>query len=274
MNAYATLDMLKSPSALNIRGVQHDDRLRATIENVSRQVDGYCNRHFYTLSATRYFDGDGSGVLRVPDLIAVDGGGLSTDDDHDRQYAATWSESDYHLYPANADPAGGHDSSGPYTSVVVDSVAGARRRFPVGPLTVRIAGQWGFWRRLRSEASLIAPIDADESRLYVSSQYGIKTGHTALVETEQMYVRETAVGSAAMTRGVNGTVAAPHPSGAQVSVFEYPGPVTEAALLQAARLWRRSAASTSELDIPTPGGLDPDVQALIGLYRKISVGIT
>ena len=268
MNTYATLGMLKSASVLNISGGQDDIRLAAMIESVSRQVDGYCNRHFYTLAATRYFDGDGSGTLRVHDLVEIDAGGLAVDVDRDRQYGAIWSPSDYDLYPPNVDPTGGHDSSGPYSSVVADGDDDARRRFPAGRRTVRIAGQWGFWRRLRKTAELAASVDAAQEYLYLDRLYGVATGHTVLVGSEQMYVHQDDTGTAYVTRGVNGTTAAAHASKTAVSVYEYPGPVTEAALLQSARLWRRGAASESE-----PVGIDADVRALISPYRKIPLGI-
>ena len=56
-NAYVSLDTLKSASVLDITGTGDDARLRILLENVSRQVDRHCNRHFFTLAATRKFDG-------------------------------------------------------------------------------------------------------------------------------------------------------------------------------------------------------------------------
>ena len=51
-NAYAGLTTLKSAGVLNITGAGFDDRLLALLEDVSRQIDGYCNRHFYVLTTT------------------------------------------------------------------------------------------------------------------------------------------------------------------------------------------------------------------------------
>ena len=269
MNPYATVQLLKSHSVLDIRGTEHDARLRATAENVSRQIDGYCRRRFFTLSATRYFDGDGAGSLWVSDLIAVDPAGLSTDDNLDRRHETTWATSDYFLYPANADPTGGHDDSGPYTRVVVDTVAGARSRFPVGLRTVRISGQWGYWRRLRPGGSLLIAVADNEDYLYVSDQADIEAGHTLLVGAEQMYVLEEDGGAVTVRRGVNGTRASAHDAvRAPVSVYEYPGPVTEAVIVQVARLWRRRAASSPETTVSATVDLDPDVRQLLGPYRR------
>ena len=58
-NAYVSLDTFKSSGILNITGTGDDTRLLALLESVSRLNDGYCNRHFYVLSATRKFSGSG-----------------------------------------------------------------------------------------------------------------------------------------------------------------------------------------------------------------------
>ena len=70
-------------------------------------------------------------------------------------------------------------------------------------------------------------------------------------------------------RGVNGTEAAEHVAGSAVYVFEYPGPVVEATLLQAARLWRLASGGDSEGRVV----LDADVRALLASYRKPALGL-
>ena len=113
------------------------------LESVSRQVDAYCNRHFFARRAAMVFDGDGSTALRIPDLVSVDTDGLATDDDGDRIFEAAWEDSDYLLHPANADPAGGHDLSSPYTWVMADTEAGARSGFPGGYAAAANRGRVG-----------------------------------------------------------------------------------------------------------------------------------
>ena len=64
-----------------------------------------------------------------------------------------------------------------------------------------------------------------------------------------------------------------------VSVVQYPGPIVEAALMQASRLWaRRNSAFASEVGFPDSGqmtrwrgGFDPDVKDLIKPYRRIAL---
>ena len=145
MNAYTSLHTLKSPSILNLTDDAHDDRLLMLAENVSRHIDRFCNRHFFCLQATRLFDGSGGDTLLVPDLISVDPDGLKTDDDLDGSFETTWPDSDYLLYPANADPAAGLDVSSPYNKLVVNTTSGLRESFPpdAAPSASAVSGDTG-----------------------------------------------------------------------------------------------------------------------------------
>ena len=278
-NAYGTVDTLKSSGALNITGTAIDTRLRAVIEGVSRQIDAYCNRHFFELSMTRVFDGDGGQELLVPDLVSIDAGGLKTDDDKDRSFETAWAVTDYLEEPANADPTGGHDSSRPLTRVVVDTDAGTKTAWPTGRQTVQIAGQWGYWRRLRTATdTLNEALDATETGVDVSTRTDVETGHTISIDSEQMYVQSYSTNTLTVARGVNGTTAASHSTGAAISIYGYPAPISEAALLQAARLWRRkdnlllSGEAARRMGMRGVPGLDPDVTALLSPYRRLSAG--
>ena len=64
-----------------------------------------------------------------------------------------------------------------------------------------------------------------------------------------------------------------------IDIYEYPGPIVEATIIQATRLWRRKdSAFGGFVGLPGTGqtrvsaGLDPDVALLLGQYRKLSVG--
>ncbi len=263
MNSYITLQTLKGPSALDIRDTDHDARLLSLIEGVSRSIDGYCRRHFYVLRATRLFDGDGSAKLRPPDLVSIDPGGLATDDDRDGVFETTWGESDYVLHPANADPTGGHDASRPYWSV--DAVNG--RRFAHGYLTVRITGEWGFWRRLRRvSATLSGAVDEHRAEIVVGALADIQVGHTLQIGDEQVYVRGISARTLSVMRGVNGTESAGHDPGDGISVFEYPAPVSEATLIRSVRLLRRSASPSDPVCGPSA-----DVRELLSPYRRLAI---
>lgn len=269
MNAYVTLDLIKSSAVLDIEGSEDDGRLLMLLESVSRQVDFYCNRHFFAHRAAMMFDGDGSTTLRVPDLVSVDADGLATDEDGDRAFEDIWDESDYLLHPANADPMGGHDLSSPYTGIAVDTEAGARRGFPAGMRRLRVTGEWGYWRRMRRATESVATAFGPESsEIEVSGGNDIEAGHTLLVGSEQIYVRGRTADKLGVARGVNGTEASAHDLGAEIRMYEYPGPVSEAVIIQASRLWKRRDSAFADA-AGFVGGLDPDAVELLAPYRKI-----
>ncbi len=269
-NTYLTLEALKGPSVLNITSAGDDVRLLGMAEGVSRLIDRYCNRHFYAARATRRFDGSGGERLLVPDLVSVDDGGVRTDDGGDGTFGTTWDASDYVLLPANADPEGGGAASRPYTSIEV-ARRGTKQVWPAGRGTVQIAGEWGWQRRVRREGETASAVaDAASREVMVSSESGASAGHTLVIDEEQLYVRESGGGALAVDRGVNGTEASAHDSGTAVYVFEYPGPVVEAALLQAVRLWRLTSGAG---DHAGRAVLDEDVRAMLGSYRKPALGV-
>ena len=274
-NTYVTLDVLKGPSGLNITGSSEDGRLMAVAEAASRLVDRYCNRHFFVVRATRRFDGNGASRLLLPDLARLDDGGVRTDEGRDGTFGTKWDEGDYVLLPRNADPEGGAEPR-PYTSIEV-SGRGARHAWPAGRGTVRIAGEWGWQRRLRREGEMsggVADGDAREIEAGPSTSSGrtdsgVSPGHTLLIGEEQLYVREARGGTLVVDRGVNGTEASAHEAGTAVRVFEYPGPVVEAALVQTVRLWRLTTGGDPE----GRAALDADVRTLLGSYRKQALGV-
>src|SRR3990167_11281712 len=81
---------------LGITATTDDTVMRKISEAASRSIDQYCNRYFYTQSATRYFDG---GVkLWLPDLLSINASGLKTDEDGDATFENTFATTDYLLY--------------------------------------------------------------------------------------------------------------------------------------------------------------------------------
>jgi hypothetical protein len=281
-NSYVSLDVLKSSGVLNITGTGDDTRLLALLESASRLIDRYCNRHFYVLNAARKFDGDGNVGLLAPDLISIDTDGLKTDDNQDRSFETTWATTDYLLLPSNADPTtAGNPRSRPYTRVEVDVAAGNKSPFTRGRQTVQITGQWGWWRHLnRATETANAIADATTTTVSVSSRTDVEAGHTLLIDSEQVYVKSYTGNTLTVARGVNGTTAASHSGGAAIDVYEYPGPILEAAILLAARLWKRKdSAYASATGFPETGRmkvssrLDPDVQLMLGQYRNVALGV-
>jgi len=77
-----------------------------------------------------------------------------------------------------------------------------------------------------------------------------------------------------VVRGGNGTTAASHNTSASISIFLYPAPVVEAALIQSARLWKRKDTAFESGPTQQAGfGLDSDVQALLSAHRRLGAAI-
>ena len=116
-----------------------DIDLARLITDVSREIDDYTGRRFYTTSSdeTRYFtfDPDYGGKLYTGDIQSITT--LATDDEADRTYGTTWAATDYDLLPANAAL-----DSRPYTHI---------KRAPLGDYSfptvekgVKITGKFGY----------------------------------------------------------------------------------------------------------------------------------
>lgn len=261
-NAYVSLDVFKGSGVLNITGTDEDARLLSLLDNASRVVDRHCNRYFHVLAATRKFDGPDGPTLLVPDLVAVEPGGLRTDEDGDGVYETTWEAEDYVLLPSNADPASpSNPRSRPYNRVETLG----RARWPTGRQRISISGEWGWWRHLRRTKETANAVDASATRLVVSHRADVEAGHTLLVDSEQLFVRGYAGNTLTVDRGANGTTASAHDAGSAIDVYGYPGPVAEATIILAARL-RMGAGHGS-------GGLfDADMVALLSPYRRPALG--
>jgi len=277
VNAYVTVDLLKSSSVLNVTGTGDDTRLRLLAESQSRVVDRLTNRHFYALTATRTFDVTNTERVLLPDLAAITS--LKTDDNIDRTFETTWATTDYRLRPSNADPATRFNSnSRPYTSVIVDS--NGTRSFTLGDETVQIVGEWGWWLHKATATETADAISSTTAKTFsVSARTDVEAGHTILVDSEQMYVQSYSGNTLTVIRGANGSSGATHSSGAAISLYEFPEPVREAVIIQAARLWKRKDSSYANA-LGLEGGLmeifrgiDQDVKQALNPYRKLAMGV-
>ena len=277
-NAYITLDALKGASALNITGTNHDSRLLSLAEASSRVIDGWCNRHFFVRKATLRFGGGGRETIGVPDLVSVDGGGLRTYDSGNGEFATQWNAADYRLLPADAAPASADNpNSRPYTQILATGTSGGKIRFPRRRDNVEVSGHWGWWLRLRRITQTVAvAADASAMTLTLSAQSAdemqISAGHTLLIGDEQIYVRARAGGALTAERGVNGTTAAAITVDSAIDIYEYPAPVTEAALHLVARMWQGALVGAAAQQAARDG-MDADIALLLSSYRKPALGI-
>ena len=108
-NGYCTLSDLKA--ALRVQDSIDDSLLELAIESASREIDGYCERVFYSTSATRVYAPNNIYTVTTDDIISVTTLKSSSDG---VTYDITWATSDYQLEPLNG-VAGGLVT--PYTRI-------------------------------------------------------------------------------------------------------------------------------------------------------------
>ena len=134
-NGYATLAQVKA--AMRISDSVDDTLIETAIESASRQIDGHCERRFYTTATTRIYTPNDSFVCEIDDLVSITS--LKTSSDVDGSFDTTWAADDYQLEPLNA-IAGGMDVS--YTQIR----ATGDYLFPLsgGEATVQVVGTFGW----------------------------------------------------------------------------------------------------------------------------------
>jgi len=99
-NGYTTLTTVRSVLGIPSTDTSIDSLIEATVESVSRAIDNYTGRRFYTTSETRYFAPVTIDEIFIDDLASLSS--LKTDDDADGTFETTWASGDYHLLPYNA----------------------------------------------------------------------------------------------------------------------------------------------------------------------------
>ncbi len=134
-NGYCTLQQLKD--SLRISDNVDDTMLELAIETASRQIDDYCERVFYSTSATRYFVPRDSYVCETDDIVSITT--LKTSAAANGTYDITWATSDYQTEPLNG-IAGGISSPVTHIRAIDDYL------FPLdnGEATVQVVGTFGW----------------------------------------------------------------------------------------------------------------------------------
>jgi len=109
VNGYCTLAELKA--ALRVQDAIDDSLLELAIESASREIDGYCERMFYSTTATRVYAPTNVYTLTTDDIVSVT---TLKSSSNGVTYDTTWTTSDYQLEPLNG-VAGGLVT--PYTRI-------------------------------------------------------------------------------------------------------------------------------------------------------------
>jgi hypothetical protein len=109
VNGYCTLAQLKA--ALRITDTLDNDMLEVAIESGSRQIDGYCERVFYSTSATRIYAPQNIYMVETDDIVSVTSVKTST---NGLTFDTTLAATDYQLEPLNGISGG---LSTPFTQI-------------------------------------------------------------------------------------------------------------------------------------------------------------
>lgn len=252
MHAYVTLDQVKAQ--LQLTGTGNDATLSRVIVSASEAIDNLCARSFQPMTRTRVLATTGGRWNALPDLLSVDTITL-----------ADGTTVDADAYVLDAGLGDGIGANG----IWLDAAPVASHD------GLTITGRWGY-RDERFDVGTLgaAIVSASATTLTMAAGHTVQVGHTLRIGDEDMYVRGVATNAVTVRRGQNGTTATTHSNGATVAVYEYPYIVTEAALLQAVRLWRRADApfgvtGSSEVgQMTTITRIDPDVVLLLWPVRR------
>jgi hypothetical protein len=138
-NAYATLVDARRQAGITASTDEVDDaRLEAIVRAVSRNIDDWTGRRFYTSTAdeVRYFTACSDERVDVGDILSVTN--LHTDYNGDRVFESTWSSTDYELEPVNSSLEGL-----PYSAIYAAPLASYS--FPPRLRRgVKVTGRWGY----------------------------------------------------------------------------------------------------------------------------------
>ena len=234
-NCYATLADLKT--RLGIAVTTYDSVLAVLLEAASREIDGWCGRHFYTATGVRYFDSRVSGIVFLDDFLSLSA--LATDSESDGTFdGEAWTQGeagDYVLWPDNTWPKMG-----------ILAAKDPTYNFATAARYLKATGVWGHGDGASASPWLATAITGtiatvDGLTLTLSAEGTIKVGQTILCESEQMYVSAVtsdASKAATVTRGQNGTTAATHTT-KTLSVAQYPSMIVQGCLYLASEMYQQ-----------------------------------
>jgi hypothetical protein len=269
---YASLAQVKRQ--LRISDTTDDEVLKTTISNVSRQIDQFCDRHFFPIVAVKYFETDDYSELSIPgeDLLSVTT--LEVDQDDDGTYEESWASNTYVLCPRNAAT---EYPSRPYWEVEVP--LRNTNYFPVaGEYPIKITGLWGYYNQLTATTTVHTSIDSSATLIALhNASTLLEVGQTILIDSEQMFITVIAGVNVTVTRACNGTTGASHAVDAVVSTYTYPV-IGEAATHQAVLAYRQTTNPygtvgvgevLTEPRVMTAAGLHPFVRGMIAPLKRL-----
>ncbi len=235
--SYVSLAEFKA--VLGITATTDDVAMVKTLEAAAREIDTYCNRRFQPYLETKHFDG--RTPLWIPDLIVMAASGLTIDEDGNGTYETTFSSTDYLEYGPGIE-----DSLNTFPKTRLElSETSSQNSFANGiKKGVKIVGTWGYGDGTStpyvSDTTLAASCSTSATAS-VNSAANLSPGMTILFESatgEQAYINSVSGTALTMERGVNGTAAAVHASGAQLYYYRYPMDVYQTCVDLATAMWQ------------------------------------
>lgn len=238
------------------------------LEDASRLVDDHCGRHFYAVTATRYYSPDRAAEFICPDDI-LEVTNLYSDPDNDRTFGDTWALTDHELYPFNSYPKWRvlRRPDGDYS-------------FLPGASRLKIVGRFGYGDGFsaspyRASGATVTVATAAGTTVATSSGAAFAVGNTILAGTEQMYIQAIASNNLTVVRGVNGTTAAIQ-AAAAASIAVYPPQVRDVTLTRAMKLYRRKETpggiiSAGEFQTRIYSDLDTDEKRMLFRFKKVGL---
>lgn len=218
-NCYATLADIKNELGETSADATRDAILIRMLERASREADQYCLRHFFVLSATRYFDVVDARKIFIDDCLSLSA--LTSDSEGDGTFDGTTftqgDEGDYVFWPYNEWP-----------KLAIVPAANPDYSFSRGEKALKAVGSWGYGNgesatpyRSSGLTGTVATTTGTTLTASADASAAIYPGQTILAGTEQMYVSAVSGTSITVERGTNGTTAAAQ-SAAVIYVYKYP----------------------------------------------------
>ena len=265
-NGYITLAQLKT--SLEITDTLSDSQLSSVIETASRSIDGYCGRSFYPERKVNYFDTPcgrdlDMGLYDCLEIVTITNGS-----------EGALATTEYRTFPYNFTPfyeirlkpqsvsfwATDTDSS-EIAAISVDAIWGYRSNYS--------REAWS------SVTTLSSGISDTDTTIITALEYPFSAGDIIKLGTEMMLVTDCDTAGVDVLRGYNGTTAAAHLAAVVCYRFMFEPIITQAALFQAQRYWKRKDAPFGVAGVGTLGQvvsiapLDPDLQMMLFPVRRI-----
>lgn len=242
MNLYANLGEVKRALRIATATTTHDTYLIELLEGVSRSVDSWCKRRFYSWSGDKYFGVVHPSRVVLEDVLSVSAVGVDSEGDGSFD-GESWVEgTDYVLMPRSTWPKW-------WLSVH----KGTSKSLFVDRESLKVTGVWGYgdgesaspWRAAGVTVTLA---DTTGTSATLGTAGVIEAGETLLVENEQIFVESVSGTTATVRRGVNGTDAAAH-TAAAASKAQYPAPVKRFVVSLVSEAYQKRGAQGVRLEM-------------------------